>query len=228
MKINNLNKIVLALALSTSLVGCTNADNNAISASETQAPTEVTENVDMIENATEESKDVDNTEESDKKQNENEKTTIEVKKKDENKKETSSEKPAEKEATVENSDVNYETRDGSYTSTLLASKNGDREPDYGYGTVKEVEAKEGTLRVVGSFDYRSNPEDYENFEETENKEYNFKIDENTKFLSGGGLAEPTYYTIEEFNTFYQEVKESGLGLIIEVKNGVATEVSIVS
>lgn len=226
MKINNLNKIVLALALTTSLVGCTNADNNAISASETQAPTEVAENVDMIENATEESKDIENTEESEKKQNE--KTTLVVKKKEENKVETSNEKPAEKEATVENSDVNYETRDGSYTSTLLASKNGDREPEYGYATVKEAEAKEGTLRVVASLDYRVDPENYDNLEELENKEYNFKIDENTKFLSGGGLAEPTYYTVEEFNKFYNEVKESGLGLIIEVKNGVATEVSIVS
>lgn len=219
MKINNLNKIVLALALTTSLVGCTNADNNAISASETQAATEVAENVDMIENATEES---------DEKQNENEKTTLEVKKKEENKEETSNEKPAEKEATVENSDVNYETRDGSYTSTLLASKNGEREPEYGYATVKEAEAKEGTLRVVASLDYRVDPENYDKLEELENKEYNFKIDENTKFLSGGGLAEPTYYTVEEFNKFYNEVKESGLGLIIEVKNGVATEVSIVS
>ena len=66
-------------------------------------------------------------------------------------------------------------------------------------------------------------------EELENNSYTFKIDENTEFLSGGGMANPTYYkTLEEFNNFYKEVKNSGLGLVITVKDGLVKSVLITS
>ena len=126
-------------------------------------------------------------------------------------------------------DKNLKDKDGAYSSSLMSDKNGEREDELQTASVYDILAEEGKLTVKGSIDYQVDPKDYENLEELENDSYTFKIDENTEFLSGGGMADPTYYkTLEEFNNFYKEVKDSGLGLVITVKDGLVKSVVITS
>lgn len=233
MKVNNLSKVFMALALSVSLASCTNNTEPTASADSTSSENQNTSQaVDMIDEASDEkieeteneaivTEDVSNEAEN----TESEKTTIEVEKPEEN------QDNSKVEASADNSNEDnkeLQEKDGSYTSTLLSEKNGERDPASSYASAYDLIIKDGILTTKGSFDYRLDPENYEEYEELENNEYSFKIDENTEFLSGGGLAEPSYYTVDEFNTFYQEVKDSGLGLVIEVENGIVKTVSIVS
>ena len=124
--------------------------------------------------------------------------------------------------------MNYQTEDGRYVSTLIASKQGVRDAEMSIADTYSVEAKDGALTVKGSMDHMINPGDYENAKELDNNTYNFKINENTKFQATGGMAEPQTFTIDEFNEYYKGITESGLALIVEVKDGIAQTVSFSS
>lgn len=83
--------------------------------------------------------------------------------------------------------------------------------------------------MSGSFDYYKDPSDYENAKEIENKEeQKFVIDDNTTFEAVGGTAPAKEMTRDEFVKYFEEVKETGLALIIFVEDGVAKSVSISS
>ncbi|WP_300409098.1 hypothetical protein [Lagierella sp.] len=116
--------------------------------------------------------------------------------------------------------------DGNYFSSIIASKKG--EFDNLNTSVYEAKSDGETLKVSGSLSFGQ--EDYTTSEDEilENKTYTFEVDENTEYKAVGGLNEPQVMTVEEFNDYFMEVKESGLGLIIKVENGVATEVEISS
>lgn len=232
MKINNLKKVFMALALSVTLASCTNNQEPTASADSQNTDNQnSTESVDMIDEASNETSEDQTVEEvveeadDNSQASENENTTIDVKKEEET--DDSSEEASEVTEPTDDG-LTYQERNGSYVSTLIASKNGARDEATSIATLSDLQIVDGVLKVNGSFDYRENPENYDNFEELANAEYNFRIDENTEFSSGGGMAEPTYYTLEEFKEFYNEVKESGLGLIIEVENGIAKSVVVSS
>lgn len=133
--------------------------------------------------------------------------------------------PAE-EAPQENTNSN--TQDGSYVTTLIASKQGVRDPEMSIADAYSVEAENGALTVKGSLDYRDDPKNYDDVKELENNTYSFTINENTKFQAVGGMAEPKNFTAEEFNEYYKTISESGLALIIEVKDGVVQTASFSS
>mgnify|MGYP006971056353 CR=1 FL=1 len=238
MKINNLKKVFMALALSVTLASCTNNQEPTASADSQNTDNQnSTEAVDMIDEASNETKEEQTVEEVVEEANdnsqasENENTTIDVKKEettDNSETDDSSSEEASEVSEPTDDGLTYQERNGSYVSTLIASKNGARDEATSIATLSDLQILDGVLKVNGSFDYRENPENYDNFEELANAEYNFRIDENTEFSSGGGMAEPTYYTLEEFKEFYNEVKESGLGLIIEVENGIAKSVVVSS
>ncbi len=56
--------------------------------------------------------------------------------------------------------------------------------------------------------------------------YTILVDDTTNYLAGGGEAEPDQMTQEEFLDYISGLMNSGLGLEIEIENGVATEVGI--
>lgn len=233
MKIKTLNKAMILALLSLSLVACTSSNSQQSSPG---VNTDQVENSDDNTNEIVEEAKADNDndmENTDSKENKTDDeadktTTIEVKKSDSAENKDKKESTDKKEAN-DTDDKNLKDKDGVYSSSLISEKNGEREAELSTASVYDILAEEGKLTVKGSIDYQVDPKDYNNLEELENDSYTFKIDENTEFLSGGGMANPTYYkTLEEFNNFYKEVKNSGLGLVITVKDGLVKSVLITS
>lgn len=240
MKINTFNKTLLAAFMAVSLAACTNsgtpessaAENTAVSTeaseenkdiidesitedSENNKPAEEKESVDKSEEETEnkDSQTADKKEEKD--------STIDVKKEEEA-------QASNEEQSQENNDIKYEERDGLYFSTLAASKNGERDEEFNSPYLANLKIEGDTLTVEGTIDYLVNPEDFESAEKYENASYNFKLSDDVTLQAVGGLAEPEYFSKEEFVEYYQKVKDSGLALKIEVKDGVVTTVSFAS
>lgn len=233
MKVKTLNKAMILALLSLSLVACTS--NNSQQTSPEVNTDQVENSDDNTNEIVEESKadndnDMENTDNKENKTDDeaDKTTTIEVKKSDSAENKDKKESTDKKEANKAD-DKNQKDKDGVYSSSLISEKNGEREAELQTASVYDILAEEGKLTVKGSIDYQVDPKDYNNLEELENDSYTFKIDENTEFLSGGGMANPTYYkTLEEFNNFYKEVKDSGLGLVITVKDGLVKSVLITS
>lgn len=233
MKIKTLNKAMILALLSLSLVACTSNNSQQTSP---EVSTDQVENSDdntkeIVEEAkADNDKEMENTDIKENKTNDeaDKTTTIEVKKSDSKENKDKKESTDKKEANKAD-DKNLKDKDGAYSSSLMSEKNGEREAELQTASVYDIIAEEGKLTVKGSIDYQVDLKDYNNLEELENDSYTFKIDENTEFLSGGGMADPTYYkTLEEFNNFYKEVKDSGLGLVITVKDGLVKSVVITS
>ena len=121
-----------------------------------------------------------------------------------------------------------EERDGRYFSTLMASKNGERSEDFNAGFVSNLTIEDDVLTVDGTIDYLVDLENTEDDEKYDKGSFNFKLSPEVKLQSAGGDQEPTVYTKEEFLQFYEDVKDSGLALFIDVKDGLVTLVSISS
>ena len=235
MKINTFNKTLLAAFMAVSLAACTNSGTPESSAAEnTAVSTEVSEeNKDIIEEsitedsennkAAEENESVGKSEEKDSQNADKEEekdSTIDVKKEEA--------QASNEEQSQENNDIKYEERDGLYFSTLAASKNGERDEEFNSPYLANLKIEGDTLTVDGTIDYLVNPEDFESAEKYENTSYNFKLSDDVTLQAVGGLAEPEYFSKEEFVEYYQKVKDSGLGLKIHVENGIVTTVSFAS
>lgn len=236
MKINTFNKTLLAAFMAVSLAACTNSGTPESSAAENKAvSTEASEeNKDIIEEsitedsennkAAEENESVGKSEEKDSQNADKEEekdSTIDVKKEEEA-------QASNEEQSQENNDIKYEERDGLYFSSLASSKNGERDEEFNSPYLANLKIEGDTLTVDGTIDYLVNPEDFESAEKYENASYNFKLSDDVTLQAVGGLAEPEYFSKEEFVEYYQKVKDSGLALKIEVKDGVVTTVSFAS
>lgn len=133
------------------------------------------------------------------------------------------------EAETEKQYKNLVEKDGQYISIIYAPKKGEVD-EYNMASVYEVSSEEDVLIVKGSFNYN---EEYDSNmtgdnEIIENDEYTFKIDESTRYMAVSGLAKPEDMGLERFLTYFKECEETGLGLVIIIENGVATEVLISS
>ena len=135
-------------------------------------------------------------------------------------------------AESDNEDSSYLDKDGKYLTSIIASQNGDFN-DLGYASTYEfyVDGETNTLIVKGSLNYNEDIDDHDFLESStqmDNSTYTFKLDDNSILRSTGGVNEPHPYTIEEFNNLANEVKDSGLGIVIIVENGVVKSASIAS
>lgn len=239
MKINTFNKTLLAAFMAVSLAACTNSGTPESSAAEnTAVSTEASEeNKDIIEESitedSENNKPAEEKESVDKSEEETENKDSQTADKKEEKDSTIDVKKEEAQASneeqsQENNDIKYEERDGLYFSTLAASKNGERDEEFNSPYLANLKIEGDTLTVEGTIDYLVNPEDFESAEKYENASYNFNLSDDVTLQAVGGLAEPEYFSKEEFVEYYQKVKDSGLALKIEVKDGVVTTVSFAS
>lgn len=114
-------------------------------------------------------------------------------------------------------------------ASIIASDKGEVN-EYNMASVYEIKLDEDVIIVKGSFNYS---EDYDGMTESDDKilsndEYSFKIDTSTKYMAVGGMNEPSDMGLERFSSYFKEVENSGLGLIIIVENGVSKEVLISS
>lgn len=133
-----------------------------------------------------------------------------------------------KEESEPSDEMIVEERDGRYFSTLMASKNGERSEDFNAGFVSNLTIEDDVLTVDGTIDYLVDLENTEDDEKYDKGSFHFKLSPEVKLQSAGGDQEPTVYTKEEFLQFYEDVKDSGLALFIDVKDGLVTLVSISS
>ncbi len=109
---------------------------------------------------------------------------------------------------------------GHYTTDLIP------EPmEYSFGYVKSISFEADCIVIDASFSY-SPDGDYENITELKKDTYVFMINDETKFLSGGGEDEPTYMEMSEFEEYINDLMESGLGLSITVEDGYVSEIGI--
>lgn len=241
MKISN--KILLTALLAVSLASCTNSDSgeniseDVVASMEDDSTDKSTDELieDVSEDSnTEISENEDNTE-ADQKVEEpkaEEKTVINVKnqnKEDSDKESSDKENADDSQNTSESEeDMDYQDQDGVYFSSLVASKGGERDSDMGLATISSIKIEEDILIVEGTMDYREDPNSEESPKELEKKTYKFKFNSDSKFQAVGGLAEPEIFTPAEFIEYYQGITDSGLGLNIEVKDGIASTVSFAS
>ena len=133
-----------------------------------------------------------------------------------------------KEESEPSDEMIIEERDGRYFSTLMASKNGERSEDFNAGFVSNLTIEDDVLTVDGTIDYLVDLENTEDDEKYDKGSFHFNLSPDVKLQSAGGDQEPTVYTKEEFLKFYEDVKDSGLALLIDVKDGLVTLVSISS
>lgn len=133
-----------------------------------------------------------------------------------------------KEESEPSDEMIIEERDGRYFSTLMASKNGERSEDFNAGFVSNLTIEDDVLTVDGTIDYLVDLENTEDDEKYDKGSFHFNLSPDVKLQSAGGDQEPTVYTKEEFLKFYEDVKDSGLALFIDVEDGLVTLVSISS
>ena len=241
MKISN--KILLTAILAVSLASCTNSDSgenlseDVVASMEDESTDKPKDELieDVSEDANTEVSENEDKAETDKKVEESkaeEKTVINVKNqnKEDSDKESSDKENADGSQNTSESeeDMNYQDQDGVYFSSLVASKGGERDSDMGLATISSIKIEEDTLIVEGTMDYREDPNSEASPKELEKKTYKFKFNSDTKFQAVGGLAEPEIFTPAEFIEYYQGITDSGLGLNIEVKDGIASTVSFAS
>ncbi|WP_306489997.1 hypothetical protein, partial [Anaerococcus octavius] len=201
MKINNLNKTLLAAFMAVTLASCSNssAPQSDAAANESADTEVVAENSDIIDESIKEDsennkpadnevvEDKESTKNSDNKEiSSDKKSTIDVEKKEdsstENKEENNDKKDTAAEDKEENNsqdNINYQEKDGSYISNLVSSKNGDRDPQMGLSSLSNLNIENNSLILEGSIDYLQNPDSYDNSEDYDKATYNFKINSDT-------------------------------------------------
>jgi len=202
-------KILMTVALALALASCGNATEAEPTSENTETKTKET----IIEPT----------------ENENE-TMADIENQEENVEEDANNEASDnsKEESEPNDEMTIEERDGRYFSTLMASKNGERSEDFNAGFVSNLTIEDDVLPVDGTIDYLVDLENTEDVEKYDKGFFQFKLSPDVKLQSAGGDQEPTVYTKEEFLQVYEDVKDSGLALIIDVKDGLVTLVSISS
>lgn len=247
MKFKNLNKTLLVAFMAVSLAACTNTNTPqpGAAANVDESAEVIVENSDIIdESIKEDSKNnspaddkLEDVSSSKDQKADAGKTTIDVEKKEEkkDKEESSPEKsqedltsPSQKQENDNKESIDYQERDGVYVTNLVASQAGNRDPELALSSLADLKLENDMLTLEGSLDYLKDPNSYDNAEEYDKGVYSFKVTENTTFQAVGGMADPEIFTKEEFVDYYQGVKDSGLALKIEVKDGLVKTVSISS
>ena len=235
---NKLLKPVIISMMALALVACDDTKPQTSEITEAEAVASEGASEDMnVENKASDNKPASDdqdakapTEDTDKDDENIKKETIEVKKNDMKKEDKNTEKKAEAPAKAkdEAKDEDALTEDGKYVTSLIASLKGEGD-DYITATSYAAKIEDDKLVISGSFDYLKNPGKSEETKKIENKEdQKFVIDDNTVFEAVGGTAPAKVMTKDEFLEFFEEVKDSGLALIIFVEDGVAKSVSISS
>ncbi|OXZ26294.1 cell wall-binding repeat-containing protein [Finegoldia magna] len=133
-----------------------------------------------------------------------------------------------KKTVVKKEDKNLHTKTGQYYSSLISSKlstSQAKESSQAYN----VGINGNYLVVSGYVSYNNDPNSPSSGKNIgHSKNHTFKITDKTVFRAVSGLARPSYFNRAEFLNYYKLCKNTGLGLVITVENGVAISVEIIS
>ena len=215
------------LALSLFISSCSNKENKE----DKNSKAEITENTDQkskYENNKEDQKfkaekgiekkdkQEDKIEASKDKDVDNSKNTEETPSGDSTKEEDS---PSENEDSLAN---------GQYLTILASESGGKAQGTIGYCQEAFADASTNTFTIKGSLSYSEDIGAFDSYEIMANSTYDFSFDENTTFQATSGMAEPHIMTVDEFNSYLEECKDTGLGLVLVIENGLVKSASISS
>ena len=125
-------------------------------------------------------------------------------------------------------DKNLHTKTGQYYSSLISKKLSKAEADAS-NQAYNVRIEGDQLVVSGYMLYYKKIDSFFGGDSIgHNVNHSFKITDKTVFRAVSGLATPSYFNKTEFLNYYKLCKNTGLGLVVTVKNGVAVKVEIAS
>lgn len=222
----SIKNICILLALSLFISSCSNKENK-------NSKAEITEKADQ------KSKNEEKKEEQKSKDEEKIKKDKEEKKKEkkeapkdedlENKKEQeespSEDKKIQKDSPSENRDF---LANGQYLTILASESGGKAQGTIGYCQEAFADASTNTFTIKGSLSYSEEVGAFDSYEIMANSTYDFSFDEDTVFQATSGMAEPHIMTVDEFNSYLEECKDTGLGLVLVIENGLVKSASISS
>ena len=137
-------------------------------------------------------------------------------------------KPVVKKPVVKKEDKNLHTKTGQYYSSLISKKLSKAEADAS-NQAYNVRIEGDQLVVSGYMLYYKKIDSFFGGDSIgHNVNHSFKITDKTVFRAVSGLARPSYFNRTEFLNYYKLCKNTGLGLVVTVKNGVAVKVEIAS
>ena len=137
------------------------------------------------------------------------------------------------ESSDENTEINIPeavnlTDDGSYTTSLVPGREGEREADGSWANVYDMEIQGNNLIVKGSMDYAEPMRSEEGTIPIDNQISVFKINDNSNFFSRIGREDISEHSPEDFIKYYNENKDQQEALFIEVREGILYELMMVS
>lgn len=215
--------ISIMLALSLFISSCDNKEDSR----DKNSRTKITENTNQV------SKDEKNKEDQESKEEEIDKKEekIEAPKDEdlENKKEPE-ESPSEDKKIQEDSPSENRNflANGQYLTILASESGGKAQGTIGYCKEAFADASTSTFTIKGSLSYSEEVGAFDSYEIMANSTYDFSFDEDTVFQATSGMAEPHIMTVDEFNSYLEECKDTGLGLVLVIENGLVKSASISS
>ncbi|MDY2927746.1 hypothetical protein [Anaerococcus sp.] len=214
--------ISIMLALSLFISSCSNKENKE----DKNSKAEITENTNQVSKDEKNKEDQESKEEIDKKEEK-----IEAPKDEdlENKKEQE-ESPSEDKKIQEDSPSENRNflANGQYLTILASESGGKAQGTIGYCQEAFADASTSTFTIKGSLSYSEEVGAFDSYEIVANSTYDFSFDENTTFQATSGMAEPHIMTVDEFNSYLEECKDTGLGLVLVIENGLVKSASISS
>ena len=137
------------------------------------------------------------------------------------------------ESSDENTEINIPeavnlTDDGSYTTSLIPGREGEREADGSWANVYDMEIQGDYLIVKWSLDYAEPMRSEEGTIPIDNQISVFKINDNSNFFSRIGREDISEHSPEDFIKYYNENKDQQEALFIEVREGILYELMMVS
>lgn len=223
----SIRNIAILLALSLFISSC---DNKADSRDE-NSKTEITENTNQVskDEKNKEDKESKDIEEIDKKYKKEEKIEDPMDKDSENKKDLE-ENPSKDSTTKENSPSENEDfpANGQYLTILASESGGKAQGTIGYCQEAFADQATNTFTIKGSLSYTEEVGAFDDYQIMANSTYDLSFDEDTVFQATSGMAEPQIMTVDEFNSYLEECKDTGLGLVLVIKNGLVKSASISS
>lgn len=223
----SIKNICFLLALSIFISSCGNKENTEDKNSKTE----------IAENTNQKSKDVKNKEDQKSKVGKG----IEKKDKQEDKIEASKDtdvdnsKNTEETPSVDSAkeeDSPSENEDslasGQYLTILASESGGKAQGTIGYCQEAFADSSTSTFTIKGSLSYSEEVGAFDDYQIMANSTYDFSFDEDTVFQATSGMAEPHIMTVDEFNAYLEECKDTGLGLVLVIENGHLKSVSISS
>lgn len=225
----SIRNIAILLALSLFISSC---GNKAYSIDK-NSKKEITENTNQVskDEKNKEDKESEDGGEIDKKDKKEEKieASTSTDKDSENKKELEenpSNDPTSKE--ISPSEIEDFLADGQYLTILASESGGKAQGTIGYCQEAFADASTSTFTIKGSLSYSEEVGAFDDYQIMANSTYDFSFDEDTVFQATSGMAEPQIMTVDEFNSYLEECKDTGLGLVLVIENGLVKSASISS